>query len=622
MKKIYTYFAIVSILCLSLKISSCTDGFAEMNTHPEDIAAVTPDQLLVRTQSEWMRGGRAWQLWDNQFSWMQYGAPTWGMGGAQSWINKWQWRPGNTNPMYNEFVEMGTYVTIIQVLAEQDPRFSNIAQMARLTLIAKGIHASDMQGSLVWTEGWLARRGYTDSESMRPRFDTQQELVVIWDRELREIIQTLQNNMNDPSQVDPRGNDRAFAGNTQQWIRAANGIRLRLASRLWNEQPATAIAIATEVLAPANAANVFGSNADSFIFWHNRDFLFNAEWHSVHDLTAASRTIMDYLQRNQDPRKRIFFRPNNLTPELIWEHNLAILDGGFGTTPAYNPFNMIPMTTTRFEGMSMSHDRRLILGGPPANTFTDMDVVPHRSNFPDDAAFEAAALDFMTNFDWREEELGWDRNQWQGGVAFRRPASHPQARLWAGHVSIDGVPGNGGIWMPVMTFADFSLLAAEFVLREGIPSIRTAQQWYEVGVRASLDHYNDMGRFGDVIGFVPMTEDEINTFLNMPDIAWNPAIALYQIYAQTYVEHFRNIDEMHAFWKRTNFPNTNSPIITFEPMYVGGVLSTIPRRARFTAPNPGVANYANIMRRFEQMMQDPKFGELNNEFGRVWWDAP
>ena len=623
MKKIYNYFLFAFILAASSAISSCTAGFAEMNDDPRTVTTVPADMLLGRVQAEWIRSGRAWHLFDSQVPWMQYVSPTWGAGSVAGIELKWSWRPGVSNFMLAEFNQMGIYTTTIEMLAERDNRFSNIAQMARITLIAKAIHTSDMQGSIIYTQGWLTRRGQYGEAALNPAFDTQEQLVVIWDNELRAAIQTLKNNMNDPLQVPARGNDRAFAGNTQQWIQAANAIRLRLASRLWNVQPATARAIATDVLAPANAANLFANNADGFSFWNSREFIFSAgDWHSLPDMTTAGANFMDYLISNQDPRKRIFFRENNLTPEVIRQHNLAVLREEIG---AGNPFNMIPPNTTRWEGATINIDRRG-LSPPPITVLTpaERDAIPRPSQFPDNAAFEAAADAFIATFDWREAEFSYDRRFWMGGVAGRRPASFPQSRIWAGWVNVDGQVGQGNQWIPVMTFADFCFLAAEFVLREGIPSHKTAQQWYETGVRASLEHWRDVAQFVDAIGgrSNPVTDAEITAFLNMPNIVWDPARALEQIYTQTYVEHFRNIDEMYAFWRRTNFPNTTSTIVTFEEITAAGTLLHIPRRARFTYPTPGTPNFDNIVRRFEQMKQDPKFGAIDNEWGRVWWDAP
>jgi hypothetical protein len=617
MKKINKYFAFFFIFFSSLVITGCTAGFEDMNTNPRTIGVLTADQLLFRAQAETLLAGQAWNnIYDAKLPWMQYTLATWGMGDASTFINKWAHRGGVGSSQYGEFNSMGAYVTTIEVLAERDPAYSNIAQMARLTLIAKAIHVSDMYGSLVYTEGWLARKGMVDEESMNPVFDTQEQLVAIWDRELKEIIQNLQNGLNDPNQVAARGNDRAYAGNVQQWIKAANGIRLRLASRLWNIQPATAKAIAAEVLAPSNAANVFSGVNDNFAFWHD-DFFYGGDWHSVHDMNAASAVFMDYLVKNEDPRKRFYFRQNNLTRERAIEHNLFILGG------TSSPFNMVPLYYGRWVGGNIGLDQRGASVPPASAALTPP---PRRGDFPAGEAgyeqFKEVAIEYMENFDWREEEYRYDRRWFAGGVAAARPANLPQARLWRGNLTIDGATANGGSCMLVMTFADFCFLAAEFVLREGIPSTRTAQQWYETGVRASLDTWNEIGRFSTLVGFTAMTEDEITTFLNMPDVKWDPSKGLQQIYVQSYVEHFKNTNESYALWKRTDFFDMVAPIITFQKPTAGGTPLIIPRRMRFAYPAQGTANYENQMRRIQDMEKDPKFGRIDNEWGRIWWDAP
>lgn len=305
------------------------------------------------------------------------------------------------------------------------------------------------------------------------------------------------------------------------------------------------------------------------------------------------------------------------------EHNMAVIEGN------RNPFEMIPLTTGRWEGSHTSPDRR---GGamPPASEA--LTTAPSRGDFPDDDAFRVAAIDFMTNFDWREDDLSWDRNWFAGGVATPTSGVHAgvpgrisnpqQQRLWMGHFTIGGVAGTGGMWFPVMTFADFCLLAAEFVLRKNIPSHRTAQQWYETGVRASIEQWNEVARFADIINRPTITEADIQNFLAMPEIAWDPANALEQIYAQMFVEHFKNTHEMYAVWRRTNFPSPQTSLITAEEIRIDGEIMQIPRRRRFGPPAPGTANYQNIARALEVMMQDPKFGDPQSEFGRLWWDAP
>jgi hypothetical protein len=42
---------------------------------------------------------------------------------------------------------------------------------------------------------------------------------------------------------------------------------------------------------------------------------------------------------------------------------------------------------------------------------------------------------------------------------------------------------------------------------------------------------------------------------------------------------------------------------------------------KFSYPNEGVHNYANLKKRLDDMSADPQFGAIDNEWGRVWWDA-
>lgn len=326
----------------------------------------------------------------------------------------------------------------------------------------------------------------------------------------------------------------------------------------------------TEILSPANADYVFSSNDDRFVLWYDQNYvnIHTGDWHSIVDMEIASYCLMDYLVRNEDPRKRMYFVINNLTPENIRLFNAAQEDES----------RLIPEDYTRWMGSTASYDSQ---GG------------------------DRPRQQYYLSKDGEEIDM--------------RPANKPQVRLWKGN----DTQGGGANWAPIMTYADFAFLAAEFVLRENIQSAKTAQEWYEEGVKASLDHWNQMGSYCDLANYEPMTDEEIATFLEQPDIKWSndKAKALEQIYAQTYIEHYKNVDEMYAFWKRTGYPNTDSEIVKFGQPVILGNNQQIPRRMRFTYPNAGVHNYENLQKRIDDMKLDPKFGEPMNEYGRLWWDV-
>lgn len=559
--------SLVTIL-VGFQSNSCTDGFEELNRDPSSLPSVKPEEMLYTAEIQMLTAAHCWNaIYASKYRWLQYGAGIWGY--SQTQYDYFSTSIGNT--IYNEYNEMGSYITNIAYLAslESNPDdYSDLVQAGRILLIAKAIQTSDLFGSLVYGQGWLAREGKIDDASMTPEFETQEQLATVWDNQLKECITNLKNTSGSTTQISLKGHDRAYNGDMTKWIKAANAIRLRLASRLWKREPNKAIAIATEVLAPANNDYVFSSNEDSFILWFDNLYtnIHGGDWHSVKDMEIATYCMMDYLNRNEDPRKRIYFIINNLTPENIQAFNELQTD----------PTRLIPTDYTRWEGSTASYDK------------------------------------------WSNDRRRIRYYLSQGDRSIdMRPANMPQVRLWKGNDN----EGSGGNWAPVMTYADFSFLAAEFVFRAQIPSGKTAQQWYEDGVKASLDQWNAVGKFCDITNYEAMTQEEITNFLNKPDIKWNESNALEQIYAQTYIEHYKNIDEAYAFWKRTNYPNITSEIVRFEEPVILNVPRIIPRRVRFSYPNEGVHNYDNLKKRLDVMREDPQFGEIDNAYGRLWWDV-
>jgi hypothetical protein len=591
-----------------------------------------PEQLFYRAQTEWLKSGHAWNgIFIAKMQWMQYGTPAAYFTGETDMQVRWTFNSYNmgSSAVYGEYNTMGAYLTTIENIVEKSPKpeyYADLVQIGRILLIAKAIQSSDMWGSLAYSEAWLARKGMVDDESMEPTFQLQEELVTVWDRELKECIQKLQSGLSVTDKVSLRGIDRAYNGDMQQWIKAANAIRLRLAGRIWKKQPATAQSIATEVLAPSNSANVFDRINDNFILWYDNLYTNisnqDGDWHSVRDLNRASAPFMNYLNKYEDPRKPVYFQINNLTAENIAEFNRQ------RKVNRQNPFWMLSPDYTRWVGAVMSFDRRSSVPSAPPD-------MPKREDYASDKAFEDATDAFYDDwdFDARWATVTTYDRRYSAMVSFAlpgtstnidmRPANIPDARLWRGNLD----NGQGGNWAPVMTYPDFAFLAAEFVLRANIPSAKTAQQWYEAGLRASIDTWLKIGEYCRVYNYGlswygDMTnEAAITRFLEQPDIKWNPAKGLEQIYAQTYIEHYKNIDEMWAFWKRTGYPNKQSEIITFEQIMVSGVERNIPRRVRFTYPNEGVHNYENLKKRIDDMVKDPIFGSIDNEFGRLWWDV-
>lgn len=573
--------AVIALLGLH---TSCKDGFSEMNTNPESLPNVEPQELFYMAQIQTQTSGHLWNgNWASKTRWLQYGRGTWGYNLTQYTY----FSSGIGNTMYDAYNEMGSYVAKMNLLASKKAdaeNYTNLLSTSRILLIAKAIQVSDSFGSLAYSDAWKGQGMENPSEAdLKPKFQTQEELVEIWDKELKEAIAALKGVSASTTQISLKGIDRSYNGDTKKWIKAANGIRLRLASRLWNRMPAKALEIASEVLRADNAEYVFASNDDNFILWFDNLYTtkHGGDWHSSRDMLAASKSMVDYCLKYQDPRLRIFYVKNHLTPARVAEYNAA-QDLEVNKIP-------VEMADQPFVGVLMS---------------------PDKLNRTDNPAY------YGSNFTFAD-----------GTIYNMSPKNTAQSRIWYGGDNV-GVGngemsnGNGGNWAPVMSYADFCFLAAEFVQREKVASAKNAQAWYETGVRASLDFWNTIGKYSDVLYYEPISEDEIENFMEQPDIKWNAAKAVEQIRTQAYLDHYKNVDEAYAQWKRTGYPSVDGTIMIREQVYIDKIERFVPRRAAFVQPTPDKHNYDNLRERLETMKKDPQFGDENDEFGRVWWDYP
>lgn len=557
--------------------TSCTKDFKDLNINPESIVSVDPKTLFYTAQTQVLTPGNLWNdVYASKLRWLQYTSNIWGY----STTNFTIFSSSIGGSLYSEYNDMGGYVSNMEyIIADaNDNQYAGLKQIARIMLIAKGLQASDIHGSLAYSGAWKARAGDQSMEALNPKFETQEELYTIWDSELKAHIATLTAIGSTSSVI--KDYDRAYKGDLNQWIKAANALRLRIALRFWNRSPDKTKNIAEEVLASANTANVMSRIDDSFVFWHANDYtVYNGgDWHSIYDMDCASGPFMNYLKKYNDPRKGIFFLPNNLTPENITAYNAQPNDKkiGFqnndGTTSDANR-NISP-SLTQWEGGTVSFDLR------------------------------------------QKDEPYLARILYTNPTIDMRAMNYPQTKLWKG-VGYDG-KGTGGNFAPVLTYADFAFMAAELTYRLQVSSSHTSQQWYEIGVEASLKQWDKFADFTKVDNYEKLTDTEVTAFLNQPGIKWNTTTALEQIYAQAYVEHFKNTNESWAQWKRTGYPNINTTIIKWDDVLIEGQKQNIPRKIKFSYPVAGSNNYKNIEERLDKMKSYPEFGTIDNEFGKLW----
>ncbi|MGJ1431796.1 SusD/RagB family nutrient-binding outer membrane lipoprotein [Sphingobacterium spiritivorum] len=564
----YINTTILSLSITLLVLSGCKKDFENMNTNPESITDINPESLFYTAQTQMLTPGNLWNdVYASKLRWMQYTANIWGY----STTNFTIFSSNIGADLYREYNNVGAYITNLEYIvskSKKEAEYSTMVQAGKILLITKAIQTTDIHGSLAYSEAWKVRAGGQSTDDLSPRFENQETLFKIWDSQLKEIIRSLKQSSTTSRNFG--GYDRAFGGDISKWIKTANALRLRIAIRLWSRLPDLALSIAGEVLATTNTAFIPSGTADSFILWHANDYTtYNqGDWHSIYDMDCAAAPFMDYLKKHEDPRKQIFFHENNLTANNITAYNAQTDNNKLGGN--------ITSRMSRWEGGTVS-------------------------------------------FDFRATDEPYLARKLYGTVTTdMRAMNYPQTRLWKG-TGYDGT-GSGGNFAPLITYADFCFMAAEFSLRAGISNSKSAEEWYTEGVKSSVKQWYQIGEYSKVDQFKAIDENTLSEFLTRPGIKWNTSVALEQIYAQAYVEHFKNTNESWAQWKRTNFPNKNSSIIKFHNVLINGVEQNVPRKVKFIYPTPGTTNYENAKARIDNMIKESSFISADNEFGKLWWE--
>lgn len=215
--------------------------------------------------------------------------------------------------------------------------------------------------------------------------------------------------------------------------------------------------------------------------------------------------------------------------------------------------------------------------------------------------------------------------------ASRLPANQPlyntpgaiselQHRLFAPAFDEGNGQGSGEGFFPFLTYAEYCFLRADLIARNITSG--NAKEWYEKGVRASIEYYNKRAIAAKVEDFADVTSTEITAYLAAPGVAFDATKATEQIAVQAYLDFFRQPSEAWAWWKRTGFPNTTS-VLPWANLTSNGAAMKLARRASINVLSTTNLNYQNQQDALTIMAQDAGFGTSPNDvFGRVWWDQP
>jgi hypothetical protein len=558
MKKLNQFLAVIVV---AVMMSACTDDFAAINENPAQINDPNPAHLF--THSLWELGNYKYTEWfyDNYNYFWRWNQSTVFISGNESQftdVGALGGRYSNTYNIARNLVEIRRQIDAMSA-DEQEAR-THMRAITYIPAVYQAMRASDLYGSMPWSE---AMGGRYDG-NFTPRYDTQPELYELWLAELNAAIDVL---VGDPSgQLTYGQQDFVYQGNSMNWARFANSLKLRIAVRVEEQDPQWSQQIINEAL--SNPAGIIESRDHEFVWAPSGEYTGQA--HDFWGSPSAAYNFISKLVELRDPRTHFYFEPNNFSQEAV---DTFVSEGR--NMPDWIDPNQPVERWDRYRG------------GP---------VSPSLAN-----------------------TLPWFGSYTDASGSNYNQLSHVNRRFFNPNYQ----SGSGYYKDALLSAAEVALYMAEFIEKGYVTGHGSAQEWYERGVRASIETNNEIARVAQVFDYdeVQATEAQINAYLAQEEVALNGQDHLEKIYFQQYINFFRYPTEQFALTRRTGFPSVNGNILTWEPPMSGGSELSIPRRFPINEPSNPV-NLSN----FQSAMQDQGWSVgansgtvLNQE--RVWWDA-
>jgi hypothetical protein len=559
-KKIIFSFALLGVVA-----TSCSDDdYVDANRNPDVLTEIPPEnQFLNATLSLHSQDFEAfYDFYTKIMPWMQYVTPVNGnAANFTSNVGRFSNRYGRLyTGVGDALVDMEKLVEKLPV--EEQAKYAHMLSISRILKAYYAFYVSDIYGSIPYTEAWQARYGGT----MTPAYDDQQSLFTKLDGEVEQAIGVIKTEQSAP-QIALESFDQYYGGNLEAWVRAGNALRLKIATRFIKRDQTKAAAIAQEVLSQ-NPNDLMQSNSDGWVFKAASGFTSGGNWNP--DAIYASKPLVDFLWDNNDPRLDVFVSPNGYSQSTI---NVLISQGALaaGTTEA----------SRRYFG-----------------SFTS----PDEAKASENAKYYRARTAKINNANVRVDTI-----------------SLIQRRLFQPAFNEGSGAGNGLVNIPVITYADFCFMRAEFAARN--LTSEDAETFYTAGVTASLEWYDEIALEAKLSNYTALTDDEITDYLQQSSVAFDESKALELISVQTYLNAFKQPSEGWAVWKRNGYPNASS-VLALPEMKTNGSILPIPRRAPLQLLSQASLNYVNQKAAYDAMAQDSGFGAGPNDiFGRVWWDV-
>lgn len=604
------YFKLILGTVLIFSLGSCKKNMTEMNTNEELLVSTDPKFVFTNATENWNNASRADLMgkYSGVMSYMQYVVSSTG-GNEGIYANPTR----TTNPepylpyynyYYTRYGNKLKYLVDFVIPNRQDKeRYVNIAAIARILQTYQAWLLFDTHGAAPYRE---ALRGLEGNNT--PKYDMFDDLYKTFDSTIKAQVATLQSNA--ANQVALDNNDYFYQRNIGKWVKFANTLRIKMAQRFEKVDNNHFQTVLNEVL--ANPGGIISTNDESCIYFHNIEHN-NDTWDTA-VLTyqySAGNAFVSFLYDNNDPRLPILIRRNgfgegnnNPTNDQL-EDSLVKYYPNYASNPVYSKY------TRRYIGMPASPALRDNSAALEFLTFN----TPQNTSFTIRGISQVQSRFYVKN-GGNAETAGGNRN-----IDYPRFENNDQMKLFS----------------PQITYPEVCFMMAEISEKAGsAKGGKTAQQWYEDGIRNSMKLYQQWGERMKVLSAVeptaadynPITDAKINAYLAQPQIAYTGSTShkLELIISQAWVNFFMRPEEAWATWKRTGLPkfkeytapNPTDGTAFLDKISTGSSELLIPRRS--VLPTPNAANINNFNEALSKLVAKPEYLQPNQTQGRIFWD--
>ncbi|MDR6762085.1 hypothetical protein J2Y38_002296 [Flavobacterium sp. 2755] len=278
---------IAYITLFALTLTSCSDDLDEINKNPNATETPLAPYLLTGTLKQ--GADLYWGSTNNFDSSLLY---------VQHWAKIQYTEPDRYDVSNASFTSLWNtgYATLITDLNTilnfpADQANSNYKGIALTLRSWTFLLLTDAYGSIPYKEA---------GQKVTPAYDTQKEVYTGLLADLKQA-QTLLNTANGTVT-----GDLVYKGDITKWKKLVNSLRLRIALRISDREPA--LAKQTAIEATSDAAGVLSSNSDTFKFTYTSSPQQNpaSAWFETRDDYRISKTLVDKLNELADPRLPVY----------------------------------------------------------------------------------------------------------------------------------------------------------------------------------------------------------------------------------------------------------------------------------------------------------------------------